>query len=174
MRARGGGERFLLPHRRGPLEQPQRELDPQNAPHGIVYAFHRDFAALNPCPQVTQEGQVVGRHHHHIHPGVDGGDDGAVQVARVNLVHRLPVGDDEAAKAQFALQDIGQQVAVGVHFDTIPRTVGGHHHQRARLHGGAVGRQEQFPHGGFVHLHIALVERVAGGLTCSSRAAIAE
>ena len=91
--------------------------------------------------------------------GIDRGDHGLVVVIG-NLSDRLPIGEDKAAEAQFALEHVGQQVAVGVHPAPAPTAERGHDAERAVLEGLDIGRQMDRPQGNLVHLRHVLVQHV--------------
>ncbi len=76
-------------------------------------------------------------------PGHDGGLE-LVGVVPGHLLDRPPVGDHEPVEAQLALEDVGDQLLVGVHLDRVPEPVVGPVDARERRHDGA---DVVLPHG---------------------------
>ncbi len=120
-----------------PLEQPESELLRQDAPVGVVDAGQGDPARAHLAAQQAQELPVVVRDHHHVDARVDGGGDlGAGKAGLpVELVDRRPVGHDEPGEAQLPLEDVGDEVLVGVRPYAVPAAVGEHHRAHAALDG---------------------------------------
>ena len=129
------------------FKQPQAELHLQDAPHGIVYAAHRDLSLPDQLPYGNGKLKAVGRIHVHVHSGIDaflqrlrlvlGGE---VQTCEVVHVHH--VADEESPEAEFPLHHVGEQPARGMAGDTPDVIVSGHDGHAARFDGSLEGRKD--------------------------------
>ncbi len=101
------------------VEQAEPRLDPQDARDGIVDPRHRDHPLARGVGQAGDHVfPAVGRHHH-----VDAGQH-RLWTRRIgapfDLAMRIPVGDDEPAKAHAILQHPGQKAGVAGHLAALP------------------------------------------------------
>ena len=132
----GGSERAVGV---GLLEEAERDLLAQDAPHGVVDARLRDAAGLDERLQRGDELGVAVGHHDHVDAGVDRGLDVGGVVARAAGRCR-PSRRRRSPEAELALEHVGEQVAVAVHLLAVPAAEGGHHGADAGRDRGAVAR----------------------------------
>ena len=140
------------------LEQPGAELDPQQAPNGVVYPTHGDVAAGHElAPEVAE----VRGHHFQVRPGVQrlAGSVPAVlrhavaarAAGRVHtrtgaqLGHGRVVALDEPVEAPALLQRLGLQVAVRAPGHAVDRVERAHERVGPRVHGRLERRQVEVP-----------------------------
>lgn len=87
------------------FEKSEFEFEFQNAPHGLVDAFHRYGTLLGQGAQVAAEAPVVDRDHRHVDSGIDAEADGVLggcsqTVAGMQFFEILVVGDNYAGESQ--------------------------------------------------------------------------
>ena len=104
-----GGQRLAA------VEQPELEFDGEDSQHGFVQHLFRKLAVLHQRDQLLIR---TGRGHEHIVARVGGDACGVPQGFGILLAYDqrtdvIPVGHHEAVKAEFVLEDIGQQFAAG-------------------------------------------------------------
>ena len=142
-RADGGGQLWI---RHGVFKKSELEFNPQNPAHRVVNARLRNFPIGHELLQVLDELDVVVRfvraagNHDHVQPGVDGLLDVVFVIGR-KLVNRAPVGNQKTPEAKLALQNVGEQMLVAVHFRAVPTAVGNHDGTDAGLDGRVIRRQ---------------------------------
>ena len=135
------------------LEESQRELNPQNAPHRLINRCHRYAAGPD------QRGQLrvveVG-HHIHVHTGVEGLLRGrrCIQSDAVmrQLHHRGVIADHKAVKAPLPAENSIQQVGVRRHGNAVKRVERTHYGGRASLHRGLVRRKVDLAEAALAHV----------------------
>ena len=133
--------------RPGLFEQPEVELQRQNAPHRFIDAQFADLAGMHERDHIVDERRGV-RHHAHVDTGVDRHPYRVAPRAR-NVTHRLetndvlPIRHDDAAESKLGTQQVSQQFATGVHGN--PIDLAGVHHDRAhaRVDRGTKRREKQ-------------------------------
>jgi hypothetical protein len=117
------------------LEQAQLELLPEDAANRVVDPAHPDA----PGPHLRDQGEAEVREavrlHEHVDAGADPGADLRREVAR-QLMDAGPVADHDAAEAEPALQEAGDELAARVHLDRVADAVVGPVHARERRHHG--------------------------------------
>ena len=133
------------------LEQPELELDPQDAVHGVVDPRRLDGPGRQPGPDGCLEARPVRRDHDHVDAGLDRLGD-CRRVIRVELVDGGPVGDDEAAEPELALEQVRQQMVVAMDLARGRAGEGGHDDPCAGLDRRLVRRQVDRAEGRIVGL----------------------
>jgi len=129
----------------GLLEEPEAELDAEDARHGRVDQFNGDRAVPDGGEELVAETEAVGCLHVDAGPerlaaGLERG--GGDPVEGVQHLDGAEVGDGEALEAEFAAEDVGQQEAGGVQRHAVEFAVGGHQREGASLaDGGGEGRE---------------------------------
>ena len=108
--------------RRGTAEQSGDGLDAQDAPYRIVDASLRNLPGARLREGVLVQLAPAVRRHQHVDAGEYRRRAFVLGAAR-NLFVRVPVADHEALEAELSLQNVGQQIMIGVHFHAIPAVV---------------------------------------------------
>ncbi len=155
-------EHALAPFPRAPrIEHAQRELDAQDAAHGIVDALRRNLAGARLLQGIAVQGSPAVRCHQHVDAGVEGCG-AAVVAATRHLSVRVPVADDEAVEAEAVFQHVGQQAPVAVHLHALPAGEGGHHRHHTGLDRNRVALRVDADQLGLADIGVTLVDAATG------------
>ena len=112
------------------LEEPELELRLENPAHGVIDSIHADPAGVDLGQQQFLELLRTEWLHEHVRSGVHAdthlvrGQPTDARIVRIgDLMDALPVRDDEATELELALEDVCDELLVGVHLDRVAHAV---------------------------------------------------
>ena len=133
------------------VEQSQTIFQTQHTGYCIVDAFHRYLSFFNQLFQIIAETHFVWNHRH-VDTGIDGNLDslflgGSDVIPGTEIVNVRPVCNNQSVPVQVFFQPFGQQLTVGVKWQSVVNT-GVYHYAQCTLTYSGKERSEMF----FTHI----------------------